>query len=456
MEEIETNPTVDDAAEDLFTETDPDPQWEIITGVAGSGKTYLVRERAEKTYGHVLAATTGIAAVNLGEGITTINSLLKYFDTASLEDMYISGRLESILRMHYLAGIRRLVVDEVSMMDGQQLQYLVLALDNVNNWIQERLEQQDDRVDTLMKLTLTGDFCQLPPVKAKFVFEYPEFERFERKHLDKIYRQDDTEFLEALNHTRAGRGHEAIKYLQQFVTEKSDNDYDGATLLAKNADVDRFNQLRLSKVDGAECFFDSYRWGKVRGEWKQIPETLGLKVGAYVMILSNFRPDEDTPMLYANGDTGTIVEVRVEQHPYRTESGIRNEAWYVPYVRLHRGDRVVRVGPVTRENKIPLELGRRKALRAAGKEHLIENKYEIVGGITYMPLRLAYATTVHKSQGLTLDAVQIDFRNSFYSQGGMLYVALSRCKDPSGLRLIGRPETFVQRCKYDARVKEWI
>ena len=132
-------------------------------------------------------------------------------------------------------------------------------------------------------------------------------------------------------------------------------------------------------------------------------------------------------MVYANGDLGTVVEV--------DSSG-------APWVKLQRNSQVVKVEYVTRNNKIPLEPGRRKELRAEGKEELIADKYEIIGGVTYMPLRVAYAATVHKSQGLSLDNVQIDFRSSFFAQAGMGYVALSRCRTAQGLRLVGNENTF--------------
>lgn len=437
------------------------PEMEFVTGRAGTGKTFLVRKRMEELGEgrHILCATTGIAAVNLGEGVLTLNSLLKYFDTHSLNDNWVSGFLEKCLRDLYMAGVERLVIDEVSMMDGKQLQLLVWAVDQVNEWVEDHYPE-----GRRLKITLTGDFCQLPPVKAKFAFEMPEWQRFEQNitMLEKVWRQEDAEFLHALNEARAGRGARAVEFFSQFCWPHQDPEYQGTTLLAKNQEVDRFNRTRLAEVSGEAATFSSHRWGKQRSEWKSIPEQLALKVGALVMVLANKKlpkVDEysDDAFEYVNGDLGEIVEVgEAYQKSVNTEDKPIAMEFRPAYVRLHRTQKVVRVDPITRDNKVPLEVGRRKQLRAEGKEDKVEQKYEIVGGLTYTPLRLAYATTVHKSQGLTLDEVQIDFRNHFYAMGGMLYVALSRCRTAKGLRLVGKPETFVQRCSYNKLVKRWV
>ena len=108
------------------------PSAEFITGEAGTGKTWLVKERARRYPGHVLCATTGIAAVNLGEGVTTISSLLKYFDTASLRASWTQGNLERIVMGLARSGVRQIVLDEVSMLDGEQLTIITATIDAVN------------------------------------------------------------------------------------------------------------------------------------------------------------------------------------------------------------------------------------------------------------------------------------------------------------------------------------
>jgi ATP-dependent DNA helicase PIF1 len=219
-----------------------------------------------------------------------------------------------------------------------------------------------------------------------------------------------------------------------------DSHYAGTTILPKNEAVDRFNQLRLDEVGTSLVSIPSTRWGRQRPEWKQIPSALPLKVGALVMILANYRDGEE--YVYVNGDLGEVVDVLGEQR--------------AALVKLRRTDRIVRVNPITREFLIPLDPGRRKALKEAGELGKIKERYEIVGAIDYLPIRLAYATTVHKSQGLTLDEVQISLRDPFISAPGMCFVAMSRARTAAGLRLIGTPEGLLRAIKTEPKVRGWL
>jgi ATP-dependent exoDNAse (exonuclease V) alpha subunit len=427
-------------------EESPDarPQYEFITGTAGTGKTFLAREIAEAQPGAELCATTGIAAVNLGAGVTTINSKIGFFDTASLRDLWSQGFLTSKLARLWMAGTHRLVVDEVSMMDGEQLAILAYAID----------ELQGSTKGWPMGLTLVGDFCQLPPIKAKFPFEVEEvWERFEKNitKLTKIRRQTDLDFIEALQAVRRGDAKTALEYFETKLERTTVRDYDGPTILAKNAEVDRFNLLRHSMLKAPYCQWESTRWGKPRGEWKLIPNELKVKEGALVMILANQKElDEDSrptgDYLYVNGDLGEVLGRNPSNPEYAD-------------VELRRTGRVVPVGKVTRENLIPLDKERRNELKARGEVDNIrgdKGQFEAVGGITYMPLRLAYATTVHKSQGLTLDDVQVSINDRFWETPGMVYVALSRARTSTGLRLVGSKELFLKRVRTDQRVRGWL
>lgn len=124
-------------------------------------------------------------------------------------------------------------------------------------------------------------------------------------------------------------------------------------------------------------------------------------------------------------------------------------------VDLVRGH-AVRVRRVTRGCQVPLTKKRRETLIEEHAEYRIDGKYEIVGEITYLPLRLAWATTVHKSQGLTLDRCQINIGDSFFKYPGMLFVALSRARTLEGLRLVGTPQQFAQRCTVNPVVRPWL
>lgn len=136
----------------------------FITGAAGTGKTYLVRERiAANPSEGVLSATTGIAAVNLNT--VTINSLLRYFDTDSLTNAFISGRLTR--RLAQLAkSVSNLYVDEVSMMAAEQLDIIYQATQAANR--QKGVQKVNPEG---LGIVLTGDFAQLPPIKARWAFE---------------------------------------------------------------------------------------------------------------------------------------------------------------------------------------------------------------------------------------------------------------------------------------------
>ena len=147
-----------------------------VAGAAGSGKTFLMKSIADRHPGLLLLATTGVAAINLGG--TTVNAALSYFDTKSLQDSYINGFLAAKLGKLWKAGVRRLILDEVSMLDADQLTYLVKGIEEVNGRGYVLAERDDDdATPPEMGLTLVGDFAQLSPVKAPYAFESSEWGR---------------------------------------------------------------------------------------------------------------------------------------------------------------------------------------------------------------------------------------------------------------------------------------
>lgn len=420
----------------------------FITGSAGCGKTHLVRELIQKRPSFaVLAATTGIAAVNLST--TTINSLLRYYDTASLADNYAYGYLNS--QLHKIADeFENIVIDEFSMGDGAALDILMKSIGEVNQY--ETMQSRGRKLG----LILVGDFCQLPPVKAKWAFESKRWKDFDRHtiRLTKMWRQSDPRFLEALNFLRSGDGSAAVEILREITNWKSaiDRDFDGTTIVAKNDEVDRHNWLALEDLDGEIIRFPVKTWGTLtgplrdRGEWKNIPEALDLKIGAYVMILAN--KTFAGGMIYANGDCGHVTEIDVPNKAVK--------------VKLVRTGSVVSVERITRnvaqkeepdEDLWDPEMGMWDGKKPYYSE---EKKRYITGGITYVPLRLAYASTVHKSQGLSLDRVQVDSRAHFFGKPGMAYVAISRARTPEGLYIVGTPRLFATRVSIDEKVRKWL
>lgn len=429
----------------------PVPTFTFLCGPAGSGKTFATRAWAANDPGLILTATTGIAAINLGG--ETINATLGYFDTASQRESYVNGYLTARLGKLWKAGVRRIILDEVSMLPAEQLTYLVNAIDEVNGrgYVLHTHQDDDDVGPPAMGLTLVGDFLQLAPVKAAYAFEAHEWERFTPaiETLTTQYRQADPDFLTMLRAARRGHGNTVAEYFvsKGAIWQDTDEHFEGATILAKNEPVDRFNSLRMAALPGREIRFRSHRWGKLRAEWGTlekppqtwgIPEAITLKIGALVMLLANHRDASET-LVYVNGDLGVIEDA--------TDHTI--------LVRLQRTGEVVEVEAITRQVKVPVEPSRKKELKRENSP-LLQGKWEVVGEIEYLPVRIAYASTTHRSQGLSLDRVQINIRDHFFQTPGMLYVALSRVRTAEGLRLVGSPKALIERCRTDPRVQAWL
>jgi hypothetical protein len=408
-----------------------EPVFQFLTGVAGSGKTHLIRERAENYDDAVLCTTTGISAVNLSAGAVTINSLLMYYSTEDLRSSYEVGRLSVFLKRLVESGYTRIVCDEISMCPAEQITILVTAIEDLNQWYVEH-----DR--PTLGLTVVGDFLQLGPVNAPYAFESPCWDRFQHNTivLRKQWRQTNPDFITALHAVRRGDRKLALDYFGSRIQPVQESNFNGTTLFAKNDEVDRHNKLRLLQLIAKSDFYDAKRDGKQASEWlKQIPDRLELKPGALVMILANRRyPKDDpsdppAPLIYCNGDLGTYVG-RVSERTAR--------------VKLLRTGQEVNVESVTREKG-----------SATGNKGVKMPRQAVEGSITYLPLRLGWASTVHKSQSLSLDQVQVIFHSQFFTSPFMLYVAMSRCRTPDGLRLVGQVKQFESRIVTHPKVMQW-
>jgi hypothetical protein len=421
---------------------------EFLTGKAGSGKTYEVLRRvgADPSYG-LVCATTGIAAVNLGA--VTINSVLKYFDTASMRDSYLAGHLTRVL--HKIAKEkRRIIIDEGSMLEAEQLGYLYRATQEANRFADVKVP---------LGIVVVGDFAQLPPVKGAWAFTSPYWAEFASNttRLDKVWRQGEGQFLDALNFARVGDGLSCAKTLSEAGAgwnSSRDMDFEGTTILCKNDMVSRHNDVVLDRVPGPRFKVTSERWGKQRSEWGEnkrthewgIPPSSEFKLGAYVMVLSNTR---DFSMV--NGDCGWVRSYDPDLEVFTVEL-IRTKKEVVV-------GRIVREVAATDEPEgwVGDELDRDDEAGWLPRQHYRpKDKKYVLGQIRYFPLRLAYASTVHKSQGLTLDRVQVDYRDRFFESAAMVYVALSRCRTLEGLRLVGGPDVLAQKCRADVRVMAWL
>lgn len=424
------------------------------TGPAGCGKTYSVRAEIEKDPKYaLLSATTGIAAINLGT--ITLNSLLRYYDTKSLEEAFFNGWLQKTILKLMEDGYKWLAIDECSMLDGLQLDILYQCVKMCNEVLSMSGKPP-------LGILLVGDFCQLSPVKAKWCFQadcWPMF-KASTERMTKIWRQTDVSFLEAVNHIRAGRGMIGATLLSQMGVEfvkHAETSFPGTTIIAKNEAVDNFNWLCHSKLPGIPKTVTSDRWvtsgRQPPTEWKNIPQSIMLKPNAYVMILTNDNPD----FTFVNGDCGNIVD-------------FEDEAFSV---RLARNGETVKIGRITRkltQKEPPDELlikhpgvaedELKKLDREVGMPYWDvdsgRNGMWVTGAITFYPLRLAYASTTHKCQGLTLDKIQIDLNQNFMTYPGMTYTALSRVRTPQGLRIVGSPALLGSRTHTDPLVLEWL
>jgi len=448
--------------EDFYERSEgEEPPVKFVTGQAGTGKTFNVKQAILKDprFG-LLASTTGISAVNLGA--ITINSLLRYFDTASLAESFMNGWVQQRIVKIAKDGYKWLVIDEISMMGAEQLDIIYQSVKQANEILKEMGKQT-------IGIYLTGDFCQLPVIKAKWAFEsecWPFFDAATEK-LTKVWRQSDAQFLDAINHIRAGRGMVGATLLAQLGVEFSkvtDQRFNGTTIIAKNDAVDNFNWLCLSKVPGIPYVVKSDRWmmngRRMPKDWDNIPGELKLKDNALVMILSN---DTSTngEFSYCNGDCGHIVKYDDKAGKF-TVRLIRNLA-EVEISRIQRKetqreppDELLMANPNVSEDDLREEYSEYKQGQPRwDSEHGREGAW-VTGAVTFYPLRLAYASTVHKTQGLTLDRIQVDLNQNFMSAPSMCYVALSRCKSPQGLRIVGSPALLGSRVKVDAAVQKWL
>lgn len=430
----------------------------FLSGTAGTGKTFTLRKRIEENdkYG-VVASTTGISAVNLGT--VTINSLLGYFDTASLADSFISGRLTA--RLAKLSKeYEWLWIDEVSMMGAEQLEILHQSISQLDGY---------STLERPIKLGLCGDFCQLSPVKEKWAFQAACWDHFaaNTERLTKIWRQSDPKFLEAINLVRAGNGHDGGAILKEIPevqwTLKADPNFQGTTIIGKNNEVNNFNFIAHNRVQGELHKAASYRWGTQRSEWKNIPDELEAKTGAYVMLLSNSENNSDDGLEYANGDCGYVSEY--EEHD------IHGGQVPVFVVKLIRTGQEVVINPIERRNttkflddklneddypELDPDAHFYPPIRRTYFDKRRRHQCYVHGAIEFMPMKLAYATTVHKSQSLSLDNVQLDVRGPFMQQPNLVYVGLSRCRTPGGLTIVGTPELFATRCNVAPEVVQWL
>ena len=387
----------------------------FLTGSAGTGKTYVLNQYINYLKARripvSITASTGIAATHL-EG-TTIHA----WSGIGIKDALSPRQLRDLKTKKYLKKhmekTKVLIIDEISMLHARQL-------DLVNQVIRSFRENEEPFGG--LQLVLCGDFFQLPPIgdsteSSRDKFSFMSASWLEAKlticYLTEQFRQSDNQFSDILNEIRSGRvSPEAIDQLNERRNNMTGGPsqeelLEGSTrLYTHNIDVDRVNQDQLKKLEGRTKTFDSKMKGNLKlGETisKSImaPPVLQLKKGAKVMFVKN-----NYEKGYLNGSMGEVVRFDKEG---------------IPLVRLTNG----------------------LDLKAEPEEWRVEDETgKLLVSYTQVPLRLAWAITVHKSQGMTLDSAVMDLGKTF--ERGQGYVALSRVKSLEGLKLLGLNDTALQ------------
>jgi ATP-dependent exoDNAse (exonuclease V) alpha subunit len=393
----------------------------FLTGEPGSGKTYLVNRYVEYLREHgiipAITASTGIAATHIGgmtihswSGVGIKNQITQY-DLRRIEDNPRTGRK--------IKNANILIIDEISMLSARMFS----MVDEVC-----RAVRGSDEAFGGLQVVLVGDFFQLPPVvrrasdleerlpfenesddpSSAFAYQSPAWRDLGLTvcYLSEQYRQEDAAFLDILSALRSGSltdDHKERLLARGAVFNEIPK---GVTkLFPHNADVDRVNERELGNLLGAVHVFTMQGSGQAHliEQLKRgclSPEKLQLKIGAKVMFTKNNFEGK-----FVNGTTGTIVGFRADD---------------IPIVETRAGKRVA----------------------AEPADWKIEIEMETLASVRQVPLRLAWAITVHKSQGMSLDAAIIDLGNAFeYGQG---YVALSRVRTLAGLYLLGLNERALE------------
>ncbi len=374
----------------------------FLTGCAGAGKTYLLNKyinflRKEKISVGI-TASTGIAATHL-EGVT----IHSFVGMGILNDLN-ERDLKKILKKKYLEknirNIDVLIIDEISMLSANQL--------DIINAIIKAFRGNNEPFGG-MQVILCGDFFQLPPINKdknlysagrNFAYKSRAWKELDMRicYLTEQYRHKEEELNFILNAIRSNTvSDKVLDLLNKCKETKIQENKEVTKLYTHNFDVDHINNKKLSQIsskierfyikkEGSEKLADSLSRNLL------VPEILELKKGAFVMFVKN-----NFEKGYVNGTLGKVVEFNNKMPVVKTISG--------------------------------------KRIKVEEEKWSIIEDGEIKAEVRHLPLRLAWAITIHKSQGMTLDVAEIDLERSFDS--GMGYVALSRVRSLNGLRLIG-------------------
>jgi hypothetical protein len=408
----------------------------FLTGKAGTGKTtFLKHVQLHSRKQTVTAAPTGVAAINAG-GVTLHSFFQLPFIPYIAEGFFNNGattnRHDLLSKIRFnsdkiglIKDMELLIIDEVSMLRADMLD----AIDDILRHFRQNRNVPFGGVQVL----LIGDLFQLPPVVSdsewpvlRNEYESPFF--FSAKvmqqapplfiELKTIYRQSEENFITLLNNIRNNEMEEWDLQLleERYQPEMQDASENTITLCTHNYKADQINQQQLNQLDGELYTFEADVKGEFSDKAYPTEEKLTLKVGAQVMFLKN-----DTEKRYFNGKLATVKaisdgKISLELEGSGTELQLEKEKWQNIRYKVNNDT-----------NRI---------------------EEEEIGSFTQYPVRLAWAITIHKSQGLTFDRAVIDAGQSFAA--GQVYVALSRCRTLDGITLLSRISG--QSIKSDERI----